>query len=101
AKRLPARRRTMPTVSSECRWTVVGPGSDAKHVVCRCACGTVKEVQKSNLGRGSLSCGCLSREIAKESRTGRQDKPEFRAWVGIKKLSRKGVYVYERWLSSF
>nr|DAR05504.1 MAG TPA: PVL ORF-50-like family [Caudoviricetes sp.] len=53
------------------RWTVIGfHGRDARGKDfwdCRCDCGTVKAVRGDQLLRGeSLSCGCLSREVAVE-----------------------------------
>lgn len=36
--------------------------------LCRCDCGTIKEVEVTNLRNGkTLSCGCFSAEIAKEN----------------------------------
>lgn len=43
------------------RWTVIGevvkPGE--KYYICRCMCGTTREVRVTNLKSGtSVSCGC-------------------------------------------
>ena len=51
------------------RWVVLDPARyynyKAVHVMCRCACGTVRGVQVSGLLYGkSKSCGCLRDEMA-------------------------------------
>ena len=38
--------------------TVIGPISHEKRVLCRCDCGSEKEVSRFNLGRSVKSCGC-------------------------------------------
>lgn len=50
------------------RWTVLKESKDKKNsYVCRCECGTVKDIPTYNLARGySQSCGCLHKEIVKE-----------------------------------
>lgn len=54
------------------RWTVIGAGVKGTHthrrkVLCRCACGTEREIATSSLPNGrSRSCGCLKREEAEE-----------------------------------
>lgn len=46
------------------RWTVIGNGKDKYHVLCRCACGNVRQVLRKNMEcGGSLSCGCLRKEL--------------------------------------
>lgn len=49
------------------RWTVLRRSSkQSGYIVCRCECGTEKEVLYSSLIKGkSKSCGCYSRDIAK------------------------------------
>jgi hypothetical protein len=43
--------------------SLVGRGSGGQAVwLCRCACGTEKEILAGNLGKSSNSCGCLRRE---------------------------------------
>lgn len=42
-------------------WTVLGPGTKKDHVLCRCECGTEREVNRHSLERGvSRSCGCVA-----------------------------------------
>ena len=48
------------------RLTVVGDAIGVGRSVCRCECGTVKEVSNDGLKRGSTrSCGCLRSDTAK------------------------------------
>lgn len=61
------------------RLTVIGKGSVGPKLLCRCSCGNIVEVSKSNLKSGSTkSCGCLRREhcreIAKQINNGRHYK---------------------------
>lgn len=55
------------------RWTVIGvaePRKSKKHYLCRCDCGTEREVYISSLKSGaSQSCGCLFRELSAKRRT--------------------------------
>ena len=47
------------------RWTIIGNGTTSDKKLCRCTCGTEKEVNVKNLLSGaSKSCGCLGREKA-------------------------------------
>jgi transposase-like protein len=42
-------------------WTVLGPGTKKDHLLCRCECGTEREVNRHSLERGlSRSCGCVA-----------------------------------------
>ncbi len=54
------------------RWKVIRegkPGRNDKYVVCKCACGTEKEVRFSTLRKGeSTSCGCTAREERQRKR---------------------------------
>jgi len=55
------------------RWTVIGgPVQDARGQskwLCRCSCGTQRYVlQRSLVYGGSISCGCLRRERARQTR---------------------------------
>lgn len=51
------------------RWTVIAPGQRTyrgwfTHWLCRCECGTEREVATGNLRKGlSTSCGCRNREV--------------------------------------
>ena len=43
-------------------WTVLAPGTKPGYVLCRCSCGTEREVQSTSLRSGtSRSCGCTQR----------------------------------------
>jgi hypothetical protein len=78
--RLVAIKRTKPSESNHSRW------------LCRCDCGRQKIIfstsLKSNMSR---SCGCLSRELARQRKTnlrhgeGGDNKrtPEYSAWQGM------------------
>ena len=48
------------------RWTIIDTApsrNNSKYWLCRCDCGTVKEVCQSSLKRGtSKSCGCINKE---------------------------------------
>lgn len=72
------------------RWTVLDRASNRGKCTfwrCQCFCGTIREVQTSNLiSGGSLSCGCLRRDHAGlHLITHHKTKtPEFRIWQGIK-----------------
>jgi hypothetical protein len=77
------------------RWVVVAAATargNIPYFLCRCDCGSVKEVQGRNLQRGqSRSCGCLKRElqrtrlpnIAHGDAAGKKTTL-YRLWVGIK-----------------
>ncbi len=73
------------------RWTVIGPKIVGRRVLCRCQCGTEKEVNVGNLVSGaSRSCGCLNSEmLAKRNRKhgddvrGRRDRL-YRIWVAMR-----------------
>lgn len=51
-------------------------------LVCKCDCGSIKQVSAGNLNNGrSQSCGCLMREMASERATHRKSySPEWSAW---------------------
>ena len=49
--------------SSFGRLTVIDGSDRCGYVLCRCSCGTTKEVYKHNLLKGATkSCGCLQNE---------------------------------------
>jgi hypothetical protein len=52
-------------------WTVIERGTKPRHWLCRCKCGTVKDVQDNNLSRG-MSRGCHSCGIARREEAYRQ-----------------------------
>lgn len=52
-------------------WRVIGPSTRRRHAwLCRCDCGTVKDVQTNHLTSGkTLSCGCRRSEICRKKAT--------------------------------
>ena len=45
------------------RWTAIGKGTKSGYSLCKCKCGTTREVNNSTLRKGlSKSCGCISVE---------------------------------------
>lgn len=103
-------------------WTVIGEASFTHHL-CRCACGTVKPVNRQNFKYGSSkSCGCLRSEKtgarfrkhghSRDHVTGGQFAGEYSAWMSMKKRCRgtagndntakryrdRGIRVCARWL---
>lgn len=92
------------------RLTYIGPGKRKYYVVCKCACGTVKETYASNYARGkTLSCGCFKYDGHARRTHGKSKTPIYRLWntmvmrchnknsAGFQKYGAKGVTVCERW----
>lgn len=65
-------RRTRVTGQVFGRLTILRetePPQRPRRVICRCECGTVKEIQLAHLRSGATqSCGCYAREVARRSR---------------------------------
>lgn len=71
------------------RWTVlkeVERRGYKRYFLCRCDCGTVREVWAFNFTNGiSKSCGCYQREVVKNKKThGMTDTRFYRIYHGIK-----------------
>ena len=72
------------------RWTVIEYAGRGNHgevqYKCRCDCGTERVLRRTSLTSGnSKSCGCLSRDVAKERGTTHGDSKSrlYRIWAGI------------------
>jgi hypothetical protein len=68
------------------RWTVIDDTS--RRWLCRCACGTVKRVDRYTLLKDlSTSCGCRNSELtATRNRKHAMNRtPEYRTWLGAKR----------------
>lgn len=75
------------------RWTVIdGPKREKGHTqwFCKCTCGNTKWVDGTNLRNGkSLSCGCLSAEMASARRTTNLVGQRFDRLLVLKRLDEK------------
>jgi len=96
---------------------VVVKKAEKKHYwVCKCSCGTKKEIRKYDLLNGKTrSCGCLNREnLLKEVTThGKTKTPTYKAWCGMKgrcnntndlayeRYGGRGIRVCNKWMNSF
>lgn len=82
------------------RWTVVGLSEKKGYVRCKCDCGTIKDVGKSDLKSGkSKSCGCLSLEKKRQRQFELSDKQilgkKFGRLTPMKRVNTKGPSFYE------
>lgn len=71
-QRGPSRRKLPPIAVGDkfTRWTVISLDARPRYVLCRCDCGTVREVFRQSLKKGeSKSCGCYLIDLDK-SRAG-------------------------------
>jgi len=101
------------------RWLVI-EADKAQRWICRCDCGTEKDVSSSNLVRGqSTSCGCWSREVLAirstkhgGSRRGKYDQEYglFRSMISrchnpnaqaFHRYGGRGISVGQRWRESY
>lgn len=95
------------------RWEItVITDTRSDRCLCRCSCGTVREVSANSLRRGTTkSCGCLRKE--RRTSHGRARSSEYRAWSDMKQrclnpkhrhyvsYGGRGISVCQRWLDSF
>lgn len=83
-----------------------------RYIICKCDCGTTKEIRKSSLIDGfSNSCGCLSKELkAERTKThGLSMHPLYSVWYGMikrcynqkskdyKHYGGRGIIVEDEW----
>lgn len=99
------------------RWAVLAAGGRAEHWLCRCSCGTEREVRRANLRRGSsVSCGCVGAERLVElngQKPGATKRPEYNVWIQMKgrccnkrngsfaDYGGRGITICPEWLESF
>ncbi len=77
--------------------------ANRKIFVCRCQCGSVREIPRDYLARGTSSCGCLRREVARLSNTthGLSRHPIHESWNSMinrcrSKDPQKAIYYLDR-----
>lgn len=105
------------------RFTVISRGETRKgktHWICRCQCGTEKQVAGSSLRGGlSKSCGCLHDEVSRRTMIalatshGMARHPVYRVWFSMKTrctnpktrnwadYGGRGITVCSEWMASF
>jgi hypothetical protein len=89
------------------RWTVLRY-AEKSHWLCRCECGTEREIATSNLRSGkTTSCGCLRTEL--QTTHGLSHTREYKIWSGMRErcdnpkregfeyYGGRGIRVCERW----
>ena len=103
------------------RWIVLSNHAENKlYLVCKCECGTVKDVRRSHVIYGnSKSCGCLHKELS-SARSGNMHKanikhaacntPAYKSWCSMlqrcnnvksthyKRYGGRGIMVCNNWL---
>jgi hypothetical protein len=97
---------------ADSRWVVLEKADRAGWALCRCLCGTEREVMLKTIKAGkSRSCGCLQREAV--TKHGLSKNQVFRVWQemirrcydtkskGYKNYGARGIKVCLRWRNSF
>lgn len=86
-----------------------------KHWLCQCDCGNTNEVSTASLRKGTKSCGCLQREVARDTqfKHGMEQSPEYSVWLNMRRRCNdesnisynnyggRGITVCKRWQNSF
>ncbi len=93
-------------------WTVISYHGKKKWL-CRCACGTVRPVERKGITKGgSRSCGC-TRPLPSAKTHGDSGSKEYQAWCGMKDRcynvntaqykdwGGRGIVVCDRWVNSY
>ncbi|NJL52685.1 MAG: AP2 domain-containing protein [Hydrococcus sp. SU_1_0] len=103
------------TVIKEVEPYISPNGNKAFRWLCKCECGTEKEIQLSNLRSGTTtSCGCYQKEKVAETKTthGLRKHPLYKIWIAIKQRTTnpkckaypyyggRGISMYEPWLNA-
>lgn len=102
------------------RWKIIDSKyilkNNKTHVLCRCSCGTEREVILKNIKSGvSKSCGCISREktTARNTKHGLRFTKAWRAWQAMKNrcynknirqyknYGGRGIQVCDEWKNDF
>lgn len=68
-------------------WSVIEPGKKKGYSLCRCHCGTVKEVRRAHMNSGaSTSCGCVTRRTigARMKSHGMSKTRLYRIWANMR-----------------
>lgn len=88
-------------VQGEGQWQTLRTRSPIRTLRCRCDCGTIRDLQVSNLKRGStLSCGCNSKPRLRAAATthGLSRHPLFQTLRSMKSRCHKpGSHAYENY----
>ena len=79
------------------RWTVIR-NMGSSRLLCKCECGTIKVVNKSNLLlHKSKSCGCLRKELIRKNSHGLSKTRLYRIWTHMKERCTKSYCKEYRW----
>ena len=97
------------------KWVVLGTAERRGYILCKCDCGTVREVRKDHLKDGrSRSCGCIKKEQHPWIYKGRPGRQKLNKTYGnmisrcynpkadnYQRYHSNGITVCEEWRNSF